>query len=148
MKCPTCDRPALVKSTKLRARRQTSFKRKLKRKLKRGDSTFQKQDSLKQTLTLNDSTSSSGSAASGNSSPGSPGSPTSDMDDSGCVTGQQTRKDYEFAVCQTCHFKFCIKCKLENHPSKQCNFTPTTPPKQLNKSVACSKDSKKSLRRL
>ena len=145
MKCPTCDRPALVQSTKLRVRRRTSFKRKLKRRLNRGESGFQKQHSLKKALCLNDSSSSSGSAGSGNSSPG---STISDLDDSGCVTGQQIRKDYEFAECQGCRFKFCTKCKLENHPSKQCNFTPTTPPKQLNKSIACSKDSKKSLRRL
>lgn len=64
-------------------------------------------------------------------------------------------EEYEFATCgkKSCGFSFCTKCFSKTHPKQKCrNLSPVSPTRsdmsQNNSSIACSKQSLRSLRRL
>jgi hypothetical protein len=95
-----------------------------------------------QTLPLNFSDEEKSSSSSGCESPG--GHCSSSSEDSNDET-------YEFAECTAigCCFKFCVKCNCRYHPKFKCaDFSPPSPSRTSKKVIACSKKSRKNLKRL
>lgn len=70
-----------------------------------------------------------------------------------CSSGSEDSNDeiYEFAECTAlgCCFKFCVKCNCRYHPKFKCaDLSPPSPSRTSKNAVACSKTSRKNLKRL
>lgn len=83
----------------------------------------------------------------------SPGSASSDESSGSSNEMSSETGLYEYAVCSgiSCGFKFCVKCNCKYHPRQLCKeFAPASPSRNYsaNKSVACSSQSLRSLKRL
>ncbi|CAO1403896.1 unnamed protein product [Diamesa hyperborea] len=154
VKCPRCNKPSPIHTLK---RRCSPRKKKLvaisyllnkspKNLLKFRPKTFLTKPSIDNqfALELFDTGSCSDS--------GSPSSLSSDEYSGTDVMNNDI--SIEFAVCSgiKCHFKFCLKCRCKFHPRKECgSISPPSPSKNqcsTNSSIACTKDSRKSLKRL
>lgn len=153
-KCPRCKASAPIVSMKLspnKRRRNLSMRKADHSMTLRTKSTFQQSiisnSSLleKTALGFNDSRGSDSAMSRSNSS-----SPVSD-DFSYLDKNQDSEDEYEYAHCskKSCDFKFCLKCLSRYHPRKKCKeLSPASPNRTVNTSVAGSKASKRSLKRL
>lgn len=83
---------------------------------------------------------------------GSPSSPSSDEYSGTDIINNNITSEYGICSGIKCHFKFCLKCLCKFHPRKECgDISPPSPSKNQcskNSSIACTKDSRKSLKRL
>lgn len=92
-------------------------------------------------------------STSASSSCGSPSSPSSSEESAASGSEMPPEADnlYEYGTCSgvSCKYKFCVKCNCRFHPRTKCpEFSPASPSKSINTSVACSSRSLKSLKRL
>jgi hypothetical protein len=140
-----------MKLTPMKRRRQQSMRKPADHSMILRRSTFQQSiisnSSVldKTALGFNDSRGSDSDKSRSNSS-----SPISD-DYSFLDKVTDSEDEYEFAHCskKSCDFKFCLKCLSRYHPRKKCKeLSPASPNHTANSSIAGSKASKRSLKRL
>ncbi|XP_070509781.1 serine-rich adhesin for platelets-like [Chironomus tepperi] len=159
-RCPRCRKPATISTIKIRnspRKKKTSSILKLStstgRVQKRFRTTFLSKTSIPEsfhealnphyvTLShIDEDSSRSPQRSSSCDSPNSSGS------DESC----EIDEIYEYGICTGagCSFKFCVKCNCKYHPRRICgDLSPPSPSHNQSKTVAGTKASRKSLRRL
>ena len=157
MKCPYCSKPAKINTIQIR--RSPRKKKKIAGSILKISSSGRIQKRSKTFLSKPSIDSHSPSDSSfvtfmdvQSPSPStSSGSPSSD---DSCGSGSEMPNEtgtYEYGECSgiACSFKFCVKCRCKYHPRQLCKeFSPGSPSRSVNGTVACSSRSLKSLKRL